>query len=855
MHEKFSTQTREAVTGGSLKRIELNGRWSLAGGGRRGTIGAKVPGCVHLDLMKAHRIGDPFWRGNETDIQWVGERDWIYRRHFKVSRELFDQKRIFLECDGLDTLATIRLNGQPVGKTDNMFRQWKFEVRNHLRAGSNEISILFRSPLAWIRKKQRIRHLHTSGLGQYVVAPAGWLRKEACNFGWDWGPKLVTCGIWRDIALVGFGSARLSDVQIAQDHSRPGRVFLDVRIAVERVTNAPLRVGLTLTKTGRRIGPMPAIRRGGTFHAWMEVPDPELWWPNGMGKQPLYELSVELLSESGSRLDAQTRRIGLRTIRLQRRGDRWGQSFQFVVNGIPFFAKGANWIPADCFVNRLSADNYETLLSDAAEAHMNMIRVWGGGIYEPDLFYDLCDRLGLCVWQDFMFACSTYPTFDPAFMRNVRVEVEQQVRRLRHHASIALWCGNNEMEPSLTSESLTGKKWSDTSMSWSGYSKLFDRLLPAILRKLDLSRDYWPSSPHTPVGDRQDRNNPHSGDAHLWGVWHRLLPFESYRQSTHRFNSEFGFQSFPEPQTIAAFTEVQDRNITSPVMEHHQRSAIGNTTIMRYMLDWFRIPKSFEMTIWLSQIQQGIAIKYGVEHWRRIMPRNMGALYWQLNDCWPAPSWSSIDCFGRWKALHYMAKNFFAPLLISGVENLEDGTVEIHVSSDRLEACGGKVLWRLSDLNGRTLCRGDRKAKIPARRSACLETLDFRRQLRAHGPANLLLWLILHVDGRRVSTNLVHFARPKQMELPEPRIRAKIRETKSGVFNIRLTAQRPALWAWLALDHGDARWSDNFFHLQPGVPEHLIAMPKRRMTASEFRRRLRVQSLLDTYSGPQKPDN
>ncbi|MCJ7751196.1 MAG: hypothetical protein MUQ65_08895, partial [Armatimonadetes bacterium] len=524
---------------------------------------------------------------------------------------------------------------------------------------------------------------------------------------------------------------------------------------------------------------------------------------------------------------------------------KWGESFQFAANGVPFFAKGANWIPADAFATRVTRERYEDLLKSAAEANMNMLRVWGGGIYEDDVFYDLCDELGICVWQDFMFSCSTYPTFEEDFMRQVRAEAEDNVRRLRHHACLALWCGNNELE-----QGLVGEDWTDSQMSWKDYEALFDELLPKVVKELDPDRDYWPSSPHTPCADRADFNNPTCGDAHLWAVWHGREPFEWYRTCEHRFNSEFGFQSFPEPETTYGFTEGRDRNVTSYVMEHHQRSGPGNALIMHYMLDWFRLPTSFEMTLWLSQILQGMAMKYAVEHWRRAMPRGMGTLYWQLNDTWPGASWSSIDYHGRWKALHCMAKRFYAPLLVSGVEDPEAGTVELHVTSDLAEPKGMTLAWTLTDAAGARLAGKEMGVEAGPGQNTLVTTINLKRFLEEHGRRNLLVWLSLRDDAGVVSSNLVMFARPKHLELRDPGITWSVEEGGEGSFGVELRAEKPALWVWLSLGDADARFSDDFLHLFPGQSQTVIARPLAPMSREEFEAQLVVASLVDTYGGP-----
>jgi beta-mannosidase len=397
---------------------------------------------------------------------------------------------------------------------------------------------------------------------------------------------------------------------------------------------------------------------------------------------------------------------------------------------------------------------------------------------------------------------------------------------------------------------LVGDAWTDRQMSWEDYGRIFDQMLPEIVRTLDPEHDYWPGSPHTPPpGDRRSFNDPDRGDAHLWDVWHGRKPFEWYRTCTHRFNSEFGFQSFPEPKTVCGYTAPEDRNVTTYVMEHHQRSGIGNTVIMQYMLDWFRLPTRFEMTLWASQILQGMAMKYAVEHWRRAMPRGMGTLYWQLNDCWPVASWASLDYHGRWKALQHMARSFYAPLLLSGVEDLEKGTVQLHVTNDRRHAVAGTAAWCLTDLAGRVLDEDAFAVNAAAGANTPARTLDLKAFIERHGARGLLLWLSLEAAGEAPSRNLVLFARPKHLELEPPRITRRIAAAaQPGSFQVTLSARRPALWVWLELDGADAQISDNFFHLRPGAPVSVTITPDRPLDAGQLRRALHVRSLLDTYA-------
>ncbi|MFW5786680.1 MAG: glycoside hydrolase family 2 protein, partial [Halanaerobiales bacterium] len=586
-----------------MKKLSLNGKWRLKQSDESNFINAEVPGCVHTDLIKAGEIDDPFYRNNEEKFMWIGESNWDYSRKFIVDSEFLNAKKLFIIAKGIDTLADIYINDKKVAFTNNMYRKWEFEVKNYLRKGENEIKISFYSPLAYLRKKDKEFFLPAWGVGDYRLHGAGWLRKQPSNFGWDWGPMLVTMGIWKDIELIALDKARIEEVKIEQYHQESGSVKLNIDLVCEKVVTENLIVELDFSLNEEVKYYNKFEIEGEKAKIAFEVDEPELWWPNGMGEQPLYDLKISISESNGQKLDSDHKKIGLRELELVTEDDQWGQSFKFRANGKDFFAKGANWIPADAFVSRVKTKDYYRLLKSAAAANMNMLRVWGGGLYESDDFYEICDDLGLTVWQDFIFACGTYPGFDKDFMENVKVEAEENVKRIRHHASLALWCGNNEIEQGIAADEWDCEK---VKMSWDDYKKLFDKLLPEIVAEHDPQTDYWPGSPHSPKGDRNDFNNPHWGDAHLWEVWHGKKPFEWYRNCNHRFNSEFGFQSFPEPKTVYGYTSEGDRNITSYIMEHHQRSGIGNTTIMQYMLDWFKLPAGFDNVLWVSQVLQGL---------------------------------------------------------------------------------------------------------------------------------------------------------------------------------------------------------------------------------------------------------
>ena len=818
----------------------LNGSWTVRQSGKKLSLPATVPGCIHTDLLAAEQIEDPFYRTQEIDAYWVAETDWEYTRNFEISESLLAHDKVCLVCHGLDTLATIWINDKEVGRTDNMFRTYEFDISRILKCGKNSIRIYFESAVRFTERKSRERSLPAWNL-DIMVGRAGHIRKEQCSFGWDWGIRTPTCGIWRDISLVAFSGARLSQVQVSQEHESRKKVTLTVRIETENLSASDVLSKVCVSRTGMVIAEKTLALPAGSGVATLALSSPDLWWPNTMGEQALYDVAVTLCNGAGNELHSWKRKIGFRTLRLERRPDQWGESFRFVVNGIPFFARGANWIPADAFNNRVTPDRYRDLIESAASANMNMLRVWGGGIYEDEVFYDLCDEYGICVWQDFMFACSTYPTFDADFLANVEQEAKENIRRLRSHPSLALWCGNNELE-----QGLVGPEWTEASMSWEDYSKVFDDMLPDIVHKFDGQTDYWPGSPHSPYGDRKDHRNPRCGDAHLWDVWHGLKPFEWYRTCEHRFNSEFGFQSFPEPKTTRGFTDPIDRNITSYVMEHHQRSGPGNCIIMHYMLSWFRMPTGFDETLWASQILQGNAIKYAVEHWRRSMPRGMGTLYWQLNDTWPVASWSSIDYYHRWKALHYLARKFFAPVLVSGVEDLKSGTIDVHVTSDLQRALELTLRWIVTDARGSELMAGEKSIRSGKNSDRKVHVLRLKSLLETRSARDVLVWLEIHDGKQRISENLVTFVRPKHLELSQsPGVSARVRANRNGGFAVTLRSKAAALWSWIELSENDFRADDNFVHVRPGVSVPLVVKPATELGVTEFREQLIVRSLVD----------
>ncbi len=812
---------------------------------------AVVPGCVHADLRRAGVIPDPFWGTNELGLQWIEERDWEYRATFNLPAEMLAEETVELVADGLDTLATVSLNGREIARTENMFIGYRWPVRQHLRPGRNELTIRFASAMEYIRT-HRLSHRpreFNDPVGRSQV-----MRKQQCQFGWDWGPRFVTAGIWRDIRLEGWSRNRLEGVRLTQEHAPEGDVTL--RLAPElarREAGVTYRHRLSLDRVVVAEGPGAKIL----------VRHPQLWWPSGQGAQPLYTLEIEALHADGTRFGHWLRRIGLRTIKLDRHPDAAGETFQFVVNGRPVFAKGANWIPVHSFVAGLTREHYARDLGSARAAHMNMIRVWGGGIYESEDFYDLCDELGLLVWQDFMFACAIYPG-DRAFLRSVQAEAGHQVRRLRHHASLALWCGNNEIAQ-LNAGSHGAINLQKSGPHRRAYEAVFHRILPQAVRTGDGAVSYWPSSQWRsnfadsnsvsatlPEGEKR-------GDTHFWDVWHARHPVKAYEKWRFRFCSEFGMQSYSSPATNATFCPPKAGNVFSQEMENHQKNQFGNQIILDYVSRRYRFPKSQADLIYLSQLNQAHCMQVGVEHYRRLMPHCMGALYWQLNDCWPVASWSSIEFTGRWRALHHVARRFFAPALVSALVPGDEGTsignyrrstvdeVLIHTVYDRPERATGLLRWDLFHVDGRVLLRGRKRVRLHYGQSVRQKTLRLARLLARHGRDNLVLRLALDVGGRCVSEDSVLLAPPRFLALPKAR-------TKVGIEQIdprraRLTFTSSAFQHRFAFDFpGMAHSSsDNYFELFAGEPRTIEVGFARPQTAARLRAGLTFHSLVDTY--------
>lgn len=816
-----------------MMELLLNGEWKMKATDEKEWLTATVPGSVMHELLKQEKIADPFYRDNEDEAYDISSKDYEFVRDFEVSEDLLRQDYIILRCEGLDTLSEVYMNDRKIVSTSNMHRVYEIDVRSYVKLGNNSIKIMLFSPTDYIKEKHVKQPL--PGV-EHSIEGYQYIRKAHSMFGWDWGPKIPDLGIWRDIALVGWNAARIDDLYIRQNHSLANQVELEMQISLEKVKEDKLDLEATVTYPDGKVitKAIETIKDKDSISVLID--DPQMWWPNGYGEQPLYEVEVTLRSE-GVQLDAKQLRIGLRTIEIKHEPDEWGQSFEFVINGISIFAMGANYIPEDSLLPRVTPTGTERLIKDCVEANFNMIRVWGGGYYLDDYFYDLCDEYGLIVWQDFMFACSVYDV-TKNFEDNVRQESIDNIKRIRHHASLGLWCGNNEVE-----EGWESWGWPERSKFKSHYVKLFEVILPKLVEELDPETFYWPSSPSS--GGAFDRpNNPLEGDVHYWDVWHGLKPFTEYRKFNFRFCSEFGFQSFPSLKTVETYTEEKDRNIFSYVMEKHQKNDGANGKILTYLADTFLYPKSFDSLLYTSQLLQGEAIKYGVEHWRRNRGISMGSLYWQLNDCWPVASWASIDYFGRWKALHYFAKKFYAPVLLSIKD--EETSAEIHITNETLKPITPVINWKLRTNEGDILQEGKVVQEVQALTASLCKSLDFENILDKDMKRKTYLEAIMYMDGEEMVATCL-FTQPKHFEFLNPEIQLEIKETDEH-FEITISVLAFAKYIELDLTASDCKFSDNYFELSPGRQKTIIVKKdslSHHLDAEEFLEQLKLRSIYD----------
>lgn len=818
-----------------MKKMTLNGDgWRMQIVGDQDIYGvngrdlpAVIPGSVYGNLLRQRLMPDPYERMNELEALKLMENEFRFQTVFSLTAEQMADDFLLLRFDGIDTLADIYLNDVFLGHADNMHRVWEYAIKEAAREGENTLRVEIASPTRYIEEENN--KVYTGGSWDAMLGFPH-LRKAHCMFGWDWGPRLPDAGLFREVSVLSGKKARLEQVYITQywkgqenEDIAEKEVDITYSISIEDFTeedNYEIRTAL-YDPDGVLIGEKSSKddsneKENTAGNGWdtITVKEPKRWWPNGYGEQPLYRVEVTLFSETGEPLDTWSRRIGLRTMTVNTEKDQWGECFAHEVNGVKIFAMGADYIPEDNILSRVTPERTRRLLEDAVAANHNCIRVWGGGYYPDDWFFDICDELGLIVWQDFMFACASYE-LDADFARNISAEIRDNVRRIRHHACLGLWCGNNEME----TQTLDGA-WNPSIKQKCDYIKIFEYIIPEILEEEDPATFYWPSSPSS-GGNYDNPWDENRGDTHYWAVWHGNKPFTDYRNYYFRYMSEFGFQSFPCLKTVEAFTAPEDRNIFSRVMEMHQRNTAANGKIMSYLSATYLYPTDFEILLYASQLLQAEAIRYGIEHFRRNRGRCMGAVVWQLNDIWPVASWASIDYFGRWKALHYAEKRAFAPVMISCEEVGElserpfcvaqpapiEKSARLHVANETMEKVSGLVRWALRRAAGEVILDGAEEVSVEPLSGLWLSKMDFS----SYDELEVYISYSLEQNGVVVSEGTSLFTAPKHFRFRDPQLSLR----REGNVLI-ITAQAYAKQVAVEGVDGDVKLSDNFFDMNPG---------------------------------------
>ena len=862
-------------------RIALDGAWQFRQAGssdqqRRDPAArqwreATVPGTVHTDLFALGAIPDPYKGTVEGALQWIGLADWEYRRSFDVPADALDDARSDLVFEGLDTFAEVYLNGDRVLEANNFHRAWRVPVQGRLKARGNELRVVLHSPIR--RVLPQVRAMPHKIAGNY---PSPWgdepkdamtgnfVRKPGYHYGWDWGPRYVTAGIWKPVRLESWDAVRIDDLQLRQD-----------KVAAD-IAEVQARVGIDVAETGRytlrlwqtapdgirtRVAEQAFAARSGqqrTLEAPLRIPHPQRWFPVGYGGQPLYRYDAEIVRD-GEVLASASERTGLRSVELRREQDARGQGFAFVVNGIPVFAKGANSIPFDMFPPRTPDAQIRRLLVAARDANMNMIRSWGGGHYERDAFYDIADELGLMVWQDFMFGGGMQPAYDPAFRANVVAEARDQVRRLRDHPSIVLWCGNNEEEIAWKywghRKELTEADPAFADKVWKGWVRLFGHDLREVVRTEGGGIAYWPSSPSNDLAE--EANREHSGDMHYWSVWVESKPVEEYLNVSPRFMSEFGLQGWPVMRTVRDYAGDAALAVDSPAVVAHQKfqAGKGNARIVEYIrMQYGDVPlegeRHFDDFVYLSQVMQAEGIELAALHHRASRPWTMGSLYWQLNDVWPGASWSGIDWHGRPKALQFHARRFFAPVAVAALR--KDGATIVSLISDRLEAKRGVLRLRVFDLDGRLLREERKDVALPALAATVTLQASDAELLRGADPKRTIAIFDLQVQGEPVSRDAVYFVAAKDAAWPDPQLTTELRHEPGpaqagGGYRLDVSAKKLARAVWIDFDVLDARLSDNALTLAPG--ETVSLRIDSSASLDELRKAMRIRSLADALSG------
>lgn len=797
----------------------LHSDWTFCQVGDTLWSDAKVPGTIHQDLLNHNRIPNPFYGMNEEAVQWVENEDWMYRTSFVVTEEQLNRDAAVLELDGLDTYADVFLNGALILRSDNMFVGHKVPVKSVLRKGENRLLIRFRSAV-----KEALPQWETNGFDYPADNDHSskrvsiYTRKAPYSYGWDWGIRLATCGIWRPVRLVFSDVARIEDYYVHQASVSASKADVDNRLEITNVTSQPvsalLKVAYHYTASDtKEVQKQIELRPGeNTVSLPVMVDNPHLWMPNGWGEPSLYKFTASV-SVDGVEVASQERQVGLRSIRVVMEDDEHGKSFYFEVNGHPMFAKGANFIPDDALLSNVTPERYKRIFEDVKAANMNMLRVWGGGIYEDDKFYDEADRNGILIWQDFLFACTTYP-HDPLFLKRVEAEAEYNIKRLRGHASLAMWCGNNEIYEGVRYWGWKNKYTSEAFAEMNrGYDVLFRQLLPDMVKRFDSDRFYMHGSPYEANWGRPESWK--IADSHNWGTWYGRKPFESFDSEIPRFMSEYGFQAFPEMKTIRTFAEEKDFELESPVMNAHQKATIGNALIKQTMGLYYKVPAKFEDLVYVGLVLQGHGMRHGIEAHRRNRPYCMGSLFWQLNDSWPVVSWSSIDYYGNWKAMQYQSQRAFAPVLINAIKEGDDLCVYL-ISDELQDRDDVRLTVELMDFDGKSHGKWTQNGKLTANTSMLFLKKRVDEFLSKQDAATSFLRFTLKAkNGAALADEVFYFAYPKDQKLPEARIETSVKK-RGEAIEMTLKTDKLARDIFIEVPVQGVRFSDNFFDLLPG---------------------------------------
>ena len=814
---------------------------------------ATVPGVVHTDLLQNKIIEDPFFRLNERGLQWIDKEDWVYETCFTLAADMMRKENMELVFEGLDTYADVYLNDECILKADNMFRRWSIPVRQYIREENNILKVYFHSPVKidvpkWdaLPYQYPASNDQSENGGLFNKKISIFARKAGYHYGWDWGPRLVTSGIWRPVYIRAWSDLRINDVFIEQKEVGAGRAVIagHVELDADKDMDGVL-VTITDEATGRVLGEWQADLKRGTNRVTVDfvLHKPKLWWSNGLGEPFLYRFRTDIIA-GGELLDSKTERVGIRSLKVVHQPDKDGHTFYIELNGRPVFAKGANYIPSDNFLPRVTPENYKRTILDAAGVNMNMLRVWGGGIYENDVFYDLCDEYGIMIWQDFMFACSMYPA-EGALLDNIHQEAVDNVKRLRNHACIALWCGNNECQDAWLGWGWKceierqNKEYADK--IWAQYRQQYHVTLPGVVREYAPGTFYWPSSPFAFEGEMSGTTD---GDRHYWSVWHGKAPISDYDSEKSRFFSEYGFQSFPEFESVKRYAPYpEDWDIRSEVMMSHQRGGDhANGLIETYLLNEYKKPRDFRAFLYMNHVLQGDAIKTAIESHRRQMPYNMGTLFWQHNDCWPVASWASRDYYGRWKAQHYYVRKAYDDILISSV--VEGDDLKVYAVSDRLENTSGRLQLQVCRFDGTVVHHWDKSVGISGNDSRVCFSAPLAKLLEGADRGTVYVRVDYTDKSGRVYHNNYCLGKQKDMDYPKVDLQTEVRSIEGG-YEVTVSADKFARAVCLSVADNESVYSDNYFDVQP--KSSVQVQVRTRLSAEAFNGSLRLTCLNNEF--------